>query len=64
MVSLYQLSFYAAIFFTILGGALGLVGVWFEGFWRNDMAWRLLVTDFILAGTAIIVAVITKFLAN
>lgn len=61
-VSLFQLAFYAALFFTILGGVLGLIGAWVSEFWKNDLGWRLIITDIILAVTSIAVAVITKFL--
>jgi hypothetical protein len=61
-MDLFQWSFYAAIFFTIIGGIMGLLGVWFADFWKNDIAWKLILTDIILAVTSIIVATITKFL--
>jgi len=61
-LSLFQVSFYAAIAFTILGGIFGLMGVWIKEFWESEAAWNLIFTDFILAGTSIVVAVITKFL--
>lgn len=61
---LYLASFWAAILFTVLGAFLGLLGVWTKDFWKNDIALKLIVTDIILAGTSIIVAVITKFLGN
>ena len=63
-LSLFQLSFYAAIGFTILGGILGLMGVWINDFWKNETAVKLIITDLILAGTSIVVAVITKFLGG
>lgn len=55
-------TFWAAIFFSVFGGILGILGVWVKGFWRNDYVAKLLITDAVLAGTSIIVAVITKFL--
>lgn len=59
---MYELTFYATIAFTVIGAILGLIGVWFEDFFRNDIAWRLIVTDIILAVASAIVATITKFL--
>ena len=63
-LSLFQLSFYAAIVFTIIGGVLGLVGVWINDFWKSEAAVKLILTDLILAGTSIVVAVVTKFLGG
>lgn len=59
---MYELTFYATIAFTVFGALLGLVGVWVEDFYRNDVAWKLILTNVILAVTSAIVAVITKFL--
>ena len=63
-LSLFQVAFYAAIAFTILGGVFGLMGVWIKEFWESETAWKLIFTDLILAGTSITVAVITKFLGG
>lgn len=60
--SLYTFVFWAAIVCSVLGGVLGLVGIWFEDFFKNETAWKLVVTDLILAGTSIVVAVIIKWL--
>lgn len=62
-VSLHNLTFYAAIFFAILGAVLGLMGVWVKDFWKNETAPKLLITDFIFLGTAVVVAAITKWLS-
>ena len=62
-VQLHELAFYLAIFFTVLGAVLGLIGVWVNNFWENEVAWKMLVTDFILAGSSIVVAAITKWLS-
>jgi len=64
MNDLHVYSFYAAIVFTVFGAVLGLAGVWFEDFWRNDTTWKLIVTDAILAVSSIIVAAITKWLST
>ena len=61
-VSLYSLSYYAAIMFTVFGALLGLMGTWIENFWKNDTAPKLLITNMILCAASIVVAVITKFL--
>ena len=63
VISLYELTFWAAIGFTGLGAFLGLMGVWIKEFWESDVAMKLLMTDGILAGTAIAVACMTKWLA-
>lgn len=63
-MDLYQLSFYAAILFTVVGALLGLTGVWVDEFWHHEIAFKLFLTDVILAGTSIIVAVITRFLGT
>jgi hypothetical protein len=62
MVSLYQFAFWATIFFVVLGAVLGLLGTWVNDFWKNDVGFKLIFTDLILAGTALAVAVITKWL--
>ena len=61
-MDLYQISFYAAIFFTVIGALLGLTGIWIDRFFESETCIKLLITDLILAGTSIVVAVITKFL--
>ena len=61
-LSLYTVAFWAAIFFTGIGAALGLMGVWIQEFWRSDVAVKLLMTNAILAGTSILVAAMTKWL--
>ena len=61
-ISLFHVAFYGAIIFSILGGILGLMGIWFHNFWKNDLSIKLILTDLVLAGTSIVVAVITKFL--
>ena len=61
-ISLQSAAFYAAILFTLLGGILGLVGVWIKDFWKNDTALKLTFTNAILASTSIIVAAIAKWL--
>lgn len=64
LVNVYTLTFWAAIVFVILGGLLGLLGVWIDDFWKNDIAPKLLLTDLILAGTSVAVAIITKWLGS
>lgn len=64
VVNVYELALWAAIFFTVLGGVLGLIGVWIKNFWSNDIAPKLIFTDVILAVTSIIVAAIMEFLAT
>jgi hypothetical protein len=61
-LSLYTLAFWATIAFTIVGGFLGLLGVWISEFWRSEACIKLLFTNAILAGTSLLVAVITKWL--
>lgn len=61
-MNLHLIAFYAAILFTVLGSLLGLTGVWVEDFFESKTVVKLLITDTILAGTSIIVAVITRFL--
>jgi len=63
-ITLQQASFYLAIVFTVLGGMLGLAGVWIEDFWKSDTPVKLLLTDLILAGSSIVVAAITKWLGG
>lgn len=63
-MTLYLFSFYASIVFTVLGAVLGLAGIWITDFWKSDTGWKLIVTNCILAGASIIVAVITKFLGS
>lgn len=60
---IYEVSFWASIIFVILGCLLGLSAVWLEGFWGSDLAQKLFLTDVILTVTAIVTAVITKWLA-
>ena len=61
---MYTVAFYAAIFFTVIGGIMGLVGVWVKDFWNHDIALKLIMTDAILVVTSIIVAIITRFLSH
>ena len=61
-LSLYQITFWAAIIFTAIGALLGLMGVWIEDFWKGETAPKLLLTDLIFAGTAIVIACITRWL--
>lgn len=63
MISLFQLSFYGAILFTVLGALLGLMAVWLPEFWKTETAPKLLITDVILTAASIVVAIITKFLS-
>ena len=62
-VNLQQLSFFAAIFFTVVGAILGLMALWVKEFWESESAVKLLITDAIFAVTSIIIAAITKWLA-
>jgi len=64
LVNVHMLSFYAAIFFTVVGAVLGLFGVWIKDFWREETTLRLVMTDVIFAVTSIIVAAITKWLSS
>jgi len=63
VISLFQLSFYGAILFTVLGALLGLMAVWLPEFWKTETAPKLLITDVILTAASIVVAIITKFLS-
>lgn len=63
-IQLHTVAFYAAIFFTVFGAMLGLIGVWVDDFWDSPTPVRLLITDAILAATSIIVAAITKWLSS
>lgn len=62
VVTLYSVAFWATIFFLVLGAVLGLIGVWIPEFWKSDVGAKLIATDFIFAGTALAVAVVTKLL--
>lgn len=59
---IYAATFWGAIGFTTIGALLGLAGVWIKGFWQSETAPKLIITNVILAGTAVIVAAITKWL--
>ena len=61
-ISLAQAVFYVALFFTIFGGILGLLGVWIKDFWNSDLAIRLFFTDCIFAATSFVVAIIIKYI--
>jgi uncharacterized membrane protein YiaA len=63
-MSLYLLSFYASICFTVVGAILGLIGIWNNDFWKSETGWKLIATNFVLATASIIVAVVTKFLGS
>jgi hypothetical protein len=62
VISLYELTFWAAIVFTAIGAFLGLLGVWVKSFWNTELAPKLIITDLILAGSAFAIAAITKWL--
>ena len=63
-ISLYVIAFWLAIFFTVIGAVLGLMGIWIKEFWKSETTIKLLLTDLIFAGTAAIVAVLTKLLGS
>ncbi len=60
--TLYVVTFWLTIAFVVLGGILGLAGVWLEAFWKSEAGWRLILTDLILAGSSLAIAIITKWL--
>lgn len=53
-----QIAFWATVGFIVFGGVLGLIGVWLKDFWRNEVGPKLLITDLILAGTSLAVALV------
>ena len=61
-LSLSVVAFWATILFTVMGGFLGLLAVWIPEFWKSETCEKLLFTNVILAGTSLLVAVITKWL--
>lgn len=63
-MTFFQFAYWAAIFFTISGAIMGLAGVWIKDFWKGDLAFRLIMTDIIFAGTALAVAAMTKWLGG
>ena len=62
--TIYNLTFWGAIGFTTCGALMGLAGVWIPGFWKNEVAAKLILTNVILAGSSIIIAAITKWLVR
>jgi hypothetical protein len=61
-MDLYTVTYWCAIVFLVLGCLLGLLGVWMPEFWRNDYAWKLMLTNWILFGASVAGAVITRIL--
>jgi len=62
MVDLYTIAFWLSIIGVCLGGFFGLLGVWVKDFWKNDVGFRLILTDAIITATAVAVTAITFFL--
>lgn len=59
MNQIHTIAFYATILLVILGGILGLIGIWAP---RTTFGGKLFLTDVVLAATSLIVAAITKWL--
>ena len=64
MIDVYTIAFWASIIGVCAGGALGLLGVWIEDFWKDELGFRLIMTDVILTVTAVAVTGITFFLGK
>lgn len=62
-ISVLSLAYYGALFFTMVGALLGLMGVWIKNFWKSETAIKLLFTNLIFAATSTIVAAIVKWLS-
>ncbi len=62
--NLYLLTFWLSIIFILVGGCCGLLGVWWQDFWKHEIGWRLFMTDMILLSTSVAVAVVTKWLGR
>lgn len=60
--TLYTFAFWGSIVMVLFGAALGLVGIWFEDFFKYKIVERLFITDGILFATALAVTIITKLL--
>ena len=58
--TIYQLTFRGTLFFTLVGVVLGLLGIWLDDFWNNDLSGKLLLTTFVLFSGCFITAGITK----
>lgn len=62
-VTLYSITFWAAIAFTGFGAFLGLMGIWIPEFWKSETAVKMLLTNGIFAGTSVLIAAMTKWLS-
>lgn len=60
-MDVYNIALWAAIAFTVIGGMMGLAGIWIERFF-SDTRWKLLLSDVVLAVTSLIVASIARFM--
>lgn len=54
--------FWIAVVCTVAAGILGIVGIWVQDFWRNDIGWRLFMTDVVVAATSIVACAILSWL--
>jgi hypothetical protein len=62
MNTAYTIAFWSSLILLIAGSALGLSGVWVEGWWNSDVYGKLLTTNIILFVTALAITIITRFL--
>ena len=61
-LSVSHVAMWLAIVFVVLGGVLGVAGVWIDDFYKSGVGSKLVLTDIILAASAAVVAAIAKYL--
>lgn len=61
---MYIAAFWSAIAFVIIGACFGIAGIWCKDFWKSELGLQLLLTDIVLGVTAIVVALITRWMGD
>lgn len=60
MSSLHQFAFWLTVACIVIGAVLGVAGVWLP---KTQTGFKLFMTDVVVAVSAVLVAVVTKWLA-
>lgn len=60
--TIYTLAFWTCLVTLAIGTLLGLIAIWLPDSFNNDLQTRLFMTDGILFGVSLAVAIITRLL--
>lgn len=64
-----QIAFWTAIAFTVLGGAIGVAGIWIDSLFKDTdtgipIGWRMVYTDALVVITCVIVCMMLQWLGG